>query len=389
MAGQTKNPAHERKPHFIIVTRLILLLAILLAAGLAGCGPSPEELAAVDYTPQSSDRWQVSTPAEQGLDPALVAELYYNASQMENIYSLLVFKDGYLVAEDYFNGGSPDQQINIHSVTKSFNSALVGIALEQGCLSSLDQKMMDFFPELSGRVRDPRKQQITLRQMLQMRAGYPWEESTAELFELLYYGFRSSTLLDVPLVRDPGTDFEYSNLTSHILGLIVARACETDLRSFAEEHLFSPLGIEPGFWQTDWEGNYLGFSDIHLTAHDLAQFGLLYLDDGQYQGKQIVPADWVHDSLQIYSQDAWKIGVGRNWRDNGYGYQWWSVRAGDYRYNLAWGHGGEQIVLLDELGLLMVVTVDPLHGEHGDHPWRLEKASLNLVADFVATLPGE
>lgn len=150
---------------------------------------------------------------------------------------------------------------------------------------------------------------------------------------------------------------------------------------------YSPLGIEPAFWQTDWEGNYLGHSDIHLSATDLAKFGLLYLNDGEYNGTQIVPADWVHDSLQMYSQDTWKFRVGRNWRDNGYGYQWWSIRAGDYRYNLAWGHGGQQIVLLDELDMVIVVTVDPLHGEHGDEPWRKEKASLNLVADFIASLP--
>jgi CubicO group peptidase (beta-lactamase class C family) len=119
--------------------------------------------------------------------------------------------------------------------------------------------MIEFFPELKDRISDRRKAEITIRQMLQMRAGYPWEESTRELFELLYRGFRPSTLVEVPLARDPGTDFEYSNLTSHLLGLIVARASGTDLKSFAQEHLFAPLGIQPGFWQQDWEGYNLGF----------------------------------------------------------------------------------------------------------------------------------
>jgi CubicO group peptidase (beta-lactamase class C family) len=184
---------------FLLCTSIVLILATL-----AGCGgPTAEELAAVDYTPESRDQWQVSTPEEQGLDPDLVAELYYNASELETIYSLLVFKNGYLIAEDYFHIGSAGQRVNIHSVTKSINSVLVGMALDQGCLSSLDQKMMDFFPKLAGQITDPRKNQITIRQMLQMRAGYPWEESTAELFELLYTGFRPSTLVDVPLVRDP------------------------------------------------------------------------------------------------------------------------------------------------------------------------------------------
>jgi CubicO group peptidase (beta-lactamase class C family) len=384
MTIKENNPTKKRQHSLLLFSSMILILSILV-----GCGPSATELAAIDYTPLPGDDWQISIPAEQGLDPELVAKLYYNASKLETIYSLLVFKNGYLVAEDYFNIGSVEQKVNIHSVTKSYTSALVGVALAQGYLSSLDQKMMEFFPEFTERVTDPRKKQITIRQMLQMRAGYPWEESTAELFELLYSGFRPSTLVDVPLVRDPGTDFEYSNLTSHLLGIIVARACKMDLKSFAQEHLFSPLGIEPGFWQQDWEGYYLGFSDLHLSARDMAKFGLMYQNNGEYDGNQIIPADWVHDSLQIYSENAWKIRVGRNWRDNGYGYQWWSVRAGDHRYSLAWGHGGEQIVLLDEFNLVIVVTVDPLHGKHGGGPWKIEKANLNLVADFIASLPSE
>ena len=110
-----------------------LVSILMIASVLVGCGgPSKTELATVDYTPISRDDWPVSTPAEQGLDPELVAELYYNASQLETVYSLLVFKNGYLVAEDYFNIGGPTLQVNIHSVTKSINSALVGIALEQG-----------------------------------------------------------------------------------------------------------------------------------------------------------------------------------------------------------------------------------------------------------------
>ena len=148
---------------------------IVIVSTLVGCGgsstllrtgPSAAELAAVDYTPVSLDTWPVSTPEEQGLASELVAELYYNASQLKTIYSLLVFKNGYLVAEEYFHIGSPELQVNIHSVTKSITSALVGIALEEGCLTSLDQKMMDFFPELQDQITDPRKNEITIRQML-------------------------------------------------------------------------------------------------------------------------------------------------------------------------------------------------------------------------------
>lgn len=371
---------------------LVLLLAflVLLASILSSCKsakPSSAELTAVTYNPVTTSAWPVSTPEEHGLDPELVAELYYNAAQLPTVYSLLVFKDGYLVAEDYFNGGAPDRQSKIQSVTKSIVSALVGVAIEQGCIESVDQKMMDFFPELQGQITDPRKNDITIQHLLQMRAGFPWEESSQELFDLLFSGFHNDTLVHVPLVRDPGSDSEYSNLTSHILGLIVARACDTDLKSFATEHLFEPLGIEPGFWQQDWDGNYLGFADLELSSTDLAKFGLMVANRGEYDGQQIVPADWLEESLQSYSKKTWKYRVGPNWKANEYGYQWWSIKAGNYRYHLAWGHGGQQIVLVDELNLVVVLLADALYAQHGDEPWQIEKGNLNLLSDFVASLP--
>jgi len=129
------------------------------------------------------------------------------------------------------------------------------------------------------------------------------------------------------------TDFEYSSLTSHLLGIIVARATDSGLKSFAEEHLFSPLEVEAGDWIKDWEGYNNGHADLHFNARDMAKFGLLYLGDGEHEGQQIIPAQWVHDSLQTYSQDAWRYKVGGNFRDIGYGYQWWSARAGDHRFN--------------------------------------------------------
>jgi CubicO group peptidase (beta-lactamase class C family) len=254
--------------------------------------------------------------------------------------------------------------------------------------------MMTFFPELAGQISDPRKNQITVRHLLQMRAGYPWEESTDELFELLYSGFRPSTLVDVPLVRDPGTGFAYSNLSSHLLSIIVSRACDTDLKSFAEEYLFGPLGVEAGFWQQDWEGYYNGHGDLHLTARDVARFGLMYLDDGVFEGERIEPAAWVDASLQSYSRDVNTAGmvdgsVGRYLRHVGYGYQWWSAEVDGHPFNLAWGHGGQFIFLLDAFDTVVVVTSNPFHGQHDDEEWKYERTNLNLVGKFIRLLYGE
>lgn len=354
--------------------------------------PRAEELEAVEYAPLAGDDWKVSTPAEQGLDTMLVAELYLDAAEMENLYGLLVVKNGYLIAEGYFNEGSVEQKARLQSVTKSYTSALVGIALEQGYLSSVDRKMMDFFPEVADQITDPRKNQITIRHMLQMRAGYPWEETDPALWEGLLSGHYLPLVEEFPLIADPGTEFHYSNLTSNWLGIIVARACGTNLKAWAEEHLFSLIAAEVGDWGMDRDGHNNGCADLHFSARDAAKFGLLYLNDGEYEGNRVVSADWVRESLQTYSENtnsgAPTSGrIGLYFRDIGYGYQWWSARAGEHHFNYAAGHGGQLIVLLDELDMVIVATADPFYLQHDGEAWKHEQANFNLVGKFIASMP--
>jgi CubicO group peptidase (beta-lactamase class C family) len=355
--------------------------------------PESSELEEVEYTPLRRDDWEVSTPAEQGLDSMLVAELYLDAAHLETLYGLLVVKNGYLIAEGYFNEGSVEQLSKRASVTKSYTSAMIGIALDQGRLSSVDQKMVDFFPEIVGQITDPRKRQITIRDMLQMRAGYPWEETDPALWDALWSGSYLGLIADVPLTGDPGTEFQYSNLTSHWLGIIVARACGADLKSYAEEHLFSLLDVDVGGWGQDADGYYIGCGDIQFTARDMARFGLLYLNEGEYGGKQVLSSDWVRASLQTYSENvnsgSPKFGRSGNYfRNIGYGYQWWSAKAGEHRFNYAAGHGGQLIVLLNELNMIIVTTADPFWGKDLHfQAWKHEKAIVNMVGHFISSLP--
>ncbi|MEJ2487530.1 MAG: serine hydrolase, partial [Anaerolineales bacterium] len=257
---------------------------VLILSILAGCdssnildtSPSDEELAAVEYTPLQRDDWEVSTPEEQGLDPELLAELYYDAAQQDTLYSVLVIKDGTLIAEGYFNEGSVDEKTLLQSVSKSYISALVWLAMEQGCISGIDAKLVDFFPEIAGQITDSRKDQITIEQMLQMRSGYPDEETSQEYMDALYWGVYPPLIEDFPLVCEPGTCFNYSNLTFSWLAILLSRSCQADLRAFAQENLFGPMDTEIGDWLKDREGNYVGSGGIHATARDAARFGQLY-----------------------------------------------------------------------------------------------------------------
>lgn len=366
-----------------------LTIAVLIASTLAACGPSTEDLDSVDYSPLIRDDWPVSTPSEQGLDSRLVAETYLNAAELETLYSLLIVKNGYLVAEDYFNDGSVDQKDRLQSVTKSVTSALVGIALEQGCLSGVDQKMVDFFPEVAGDITDPRKEQITVRDLLEMRGGYPNEEDGQAFWDGLLSGHYPPLIEGFPLVSDPGTTFHYSNLSSNWLGIIVDRSCGMNLKSYAQEHLFSPLDVVPGEWGQDAEGHNNGCGDLHLAPRDAAKFGLLYLNDGIYNGNEIIPSEWVEDSLQTYSvNEAFVKRVGE-FRNIGYGYQWWSADTDDYHVNFAWGHGGQLIVLVDQLDMVVVTTSYPFWLEHNDQSWKHEKAIITMVSKFIDSVPPE
>lgn len=355
--------------------------------------PRHEDLEGVDYTPLQQDDWKVSTPTAQGLDPMLVAELYLDATALETLYGLLVIKNDQLIAEKYFNKASVGQLSKRASVTKSYTSALVGIALDKGYLLSVDQKMIDFFPEVTDQITDPRKKQITIREMLQMRAGYPWEETDPVFWDALWSGEYLHFIADIPLVSDPGTEFNYSNLTSNWLGIIVARACGTDLKTFGQEYLFSALGAQVGDWNRDLDGYYIGSGDIEFTARDMAKFGSLYLNTGEYEGKQLVPASWVKKSLESYSEDAWITkdrlnNVGRYFRDLGYGYQWWSASVGKHHIDFAWGHGGQLIVLLADLNIIIVSTADPFYGKDLHwRAWKYEQSVINLVGKFIKSLP--
>lgn len=125
MNNEDKKTTNLYRQYFLLSTSVILILSMLV-----GCGPSTAELATVNYAPLPGDDWKVSTPAEQGLNPKLVAELYYNAAELDTLYGLLIVKNGHLIAEGYFNGGSVEQKAFLASATKSFTSALVGIALD-------------------------------------------------------------------------------------------------------------------------------------------------------------------------------------------------------------------------------------------------------------------
>lgn len=361
------------------------LCFIILVFFLSACSKNPVDT--WGYTPfRLNDDWPLSTPEEQGVDPDIMQDTYNSAGRLDNIYSLLVVKNGYLIGEAYYNGEDFNDANPTASVTKSVVSALTGIALQENVLTDTDQKMADFFPELDWQNIDPRKSEITIRQILQMRSGYPWEEFSNHL-NLLISRYNWIPLLEeIPLSGNPGIQFGYSNLTAHTMAIILSRSAESTLISYAQEKLFDPLGVNIPYWPSDSLGYNYGSGDMAMTPRDLAKFGLLYLNNGLYDDNQIVPADWVAESLESYSFNVYGRRILTYFRGLDYGYLWWASSAGDYEFNFAWGHGGQLVVLIHELNMVIVSTADHLAGQFGDAAWQQEKAVMDLVGEFISRL---
>jgi len=342
---------------------------------------------ALNHTPTTAnDSWQVADPAGQGVDEAALDTAYQEARRLPNIFSLLVVKNGYLVAERYFNGARMNDAFDTASVTKSFTSALAGIALRDNLLTSVDQRMFEFFPEIAWQQLDSRKSSITIRQMLQMRSGYPWEEFDGFLNRLIGTSAWIDLAEEFPLVADPGSRFGYSNLTAHLVGVITARAANESLRAFAERSLFEPLGISVASWPTDADGYNFGSGATMFTARDMAKFGQLYLDGGEYGGMQLVPAEWVQDSFESYSGTTYDGDILNAISQLEYGYLWWSGVAGSHRFNFAWGHGGQLICVIQDLDMVIVTTAKGLGGQFGEDAWRQESQVLELAGRLIASL---
>jgi len=372
--------------HAFLVAVLSALLPLATSCGgSSGSGDSPG--GAADYTPiTTNDGWQVATPGGQGVDEAVLDTAYREAQQLPNLFSLLVVKNGYLIAEAYFNGAHRNQPFDTASVTKSFTSALTGIALRDNLLASVDQRMFEFFPEIDWQVLDNRKSLITIRQMLQMRSGYPWEEFDGYLHRLLSTSERIDLAAEFPLMADPGSRFGYSNLGAHLVGVIVARAADESLLSFGTRKLFDPLGIRVASWATDADGYYAGSGAMMFTARDMARFGQLYLDGGAYGGMQLVPAEWVRDSFGSYSATTYQSDILNAIKQLEYGYLWWSGVSGPHRFNFAWGHGGQLICVIQDLDMVIVTTATGLGGQFGQDAWRQESAVMELAGRLIASL---
>ena len=324
-----------------------------------------------------------SSPEEEGINPEMLAAAYDRAANIPHIYSMLVIRHRALVAEEYFDTPSRSTATPVASVGKSILGALVGIALEEGFLVDLDERMIDYFPEHDRPGLDHRKRSITIRQLVQMRAGYPFD-STNEFFDGLIEdgNWMRFIITEWPLVREPGTGHDYSSASAHLLSGILTEATGMSLQDLANRYLFGRMGQPIETWPRDPQGYCIGPGDVHCTPLQLASFGQMILDRGRWRGRWILRPQWVEESLEPLSPSSYGS---RIWpyQDIHYGQLWWHATVAGREVLFAWGHGGQFITLVPTLDLIVVTTAYNFVGDFTDNSWNTEGAIMQLIAADV------
>jgi CubicO group peptidase (beta-lactamase class C family) len=308
----------------------------------------PSAPAEREYWP--TNEWKVSSPEEHCLDPKKVEKAAWYFENNFTTSSLLIVRHGELVYEKYFNSyNKPDWPVPIFSVTKSVLSSLVGIAITQGALDSVDHQVSEYFPEYFYPHTDPRMAQVTLYDLLTMSSGFYWIEDSEIEGRWMQSGNLVESAINLEFSDQPGTVFTYSSANTQLLSAILTKIVGEPLRDYAQRNLFSPLGITRRMWNwaMDDQGYYIGGFGMDLRPQDMARFGYLFLNQGYWDGKQIISPDWVQQSTNVQIH----TGFGKD-----YGFLWWIRPGEDQTAYEAIGYGGQSIYIFPDLDMVVVAT---------------------------------
>ena len=326
-----------------------------------------------------SDGWATASPETAGMDATRLEALTKALRSWPElgVHAVLIERDARLVYEEYFAGhdqrwGEPlgpivfthETRHDLRSVTKSVISALTGIALASGAIKSLDQPLLDHFPEYAD-LNTLERRRVTLAHVLSMSSGFDWNE------DIPYTDPRNDEIrmtrhkdplrfaLEPRFVANPGVQFNYNGGLTQVMAAVLERTTKTPIEDYARARLFEPLGITDVEWVGDLAGMPSAASGLRLRARDLAKFGSLYLHGGRWNGKQILDAEWVERSTRRHVPLNSKSAAG-------YGYFWWynchASDRGEIEVRAAVGNGQQRVFVLP--GLKMVVTI--LAGRYND-----------------------
>lgn len=326
----------------------ISLPFIVLILGTAGILPGWLLITRLN----SDEYWTTITPELVRMDSDVLDDMINDVENQDYyVYSIIVIRNGFIVTEWYEQFVNKNFRFRVFSVSKSVTSALIGIAMDKSYIASVNELVLDFFPDKNITNLDAQKESMTIEHLLTMTTGLDWPE---------YYPYGDPRnpyntwkasedhvkfVLDRPMISPPGLVFNYNTGASHLLTAILERATNMSTLDFANKYLLGPLSIRDVTWLRDPQGVACGGDGLFLKARDMAKIGYLFLKDGKWEGKQIISRSWVRLSTTS------KITVALNIE---YGYQWWINLV--YDCYSALGYGIQQINVFSEKELIVVFT---------------------------------
>jgi len=316
------------------------------------------------------DGWAISSLRAEGIDSLKISNLMYDIYTEYNfMHSIILVKNGRLIFEEYFNGYSKYSSHHLQSATKSFASALIGIAIDKGYIDGVDTQIYNFFPEYSHLI-DSLKSKINLHHVLSMTAGLQWNEHQVPYSSPSndnYIGHHKNYIeyvLSKPVVSQSGESFNYNSGCAVLLGGIIEYVTERSVESFAYNELFSPLGITYVRWDKLILTNNLAGTHgmLYMRTRDMAKFGQLFLNGGEWHGTEIISLDWTIESTKPHITKP----VG--YKPTQYGYQWHvgklfanpgMLGEKEYHTYCALGGGGQFIIVIPAVEMVIVTTANP------------------------------
>jgi CubicO group peptidase (beta-lactamase class C family) len=376
------------KGRFLLIAVVAVLIGVGVYLGIRLSEPS------IPYTYQPpeniNDGLDVGTLGEVSVDSELIEKAVSNINRGKygEVHSMLIFKDGKLVLEEYFKGykyewDAPKHRGElvawnmsmphcVHSVTKSITSACIGIAIDNGFIESVHQSILDYLPEYQY-LSTEGKDKITIEHLLTMTSGLEWMEWNAPyssrdnpMIEIWFQEAEQNKhpftfILEGSLIDEPGTSFRYFGGNQILLGGIIENAAQMDIDEFSAEYLFDPLEIDSFDWGSRFESGVVeAASGLKMTPRDMVKIGVTYLNNGVWNGQQIASEQWVEESAIPFGNNQGIDVPGTDERDVGYSYSWWTKTFSDSGKEInafyALGWGGQNIVVFPDMNTVVVFT---------------------------------
>jgi CubicO group peptidase (beta-lactamase class C family) len=306
----------------------------------------------VDYEPYN---WGKANPTAFGYNNQSINQYLDEIEQWKRLRALIVIKNDNIIIEKYLNGATKYSAFNVHSVTKSITSALIGIAQSKGYIKSENELIGKYFPSYPGVfAQHTPKSRISIADLLTMQGGFIGPDGTQSV---------EKVLLHEKVVKEKiGNEFRYFTGSHMLLSAILTNCSKMNTKTFAEKALFVPLQMNCGFWRSV-DGYYCGGDETYFTARDIARFGSLYLNNGKANGRQVVDSLWIRKSLANYAKKSQSFRGLDCYEETGYGFSWWTFRLNNRAIFAARGKGGQYILLMPHKNVLIVVLQE----------WNLQK----------------